>query len=68
MTINVCKSAKMYRKEICHEGNGGVEKRIYSLSLYFYVFHAMELLDKVRNVLRFLAECLSPIDCNGKTG
>jgi len=38
----------------------GVEKRSHSLSLYFYVSHAMEFLDKVRKILRFLVEGLSP--------
>ena len=53
-------SARIYCwKEICCEGSGGVEKRSYSLSLYFYMSHAMELLDKVRKILHFLAECLS---------
>ena len=44
---NVCRSARIYHwKEISREGSGGVEKRSYSLSLYFYVSHAMEFLDK----------------------
>jgi len=55
--INICRSARIYHwKEIYHEGSW---KKELFLSLYFYVSHAMELLDKVRKVLRFLAECLS---------
>jgi len=42
------------------EGSGDVEKRNHSLSLHFYVSHTMEFFDKVRKVLRFLAECLTP--------
>jgi len=54
------RSARIYRwKKIYREGSGGVEKRSHSLSLYFYVSHAMEFLDKVRKILRFLTECLS---------
>jgi len=40
-----------------YEGNGA-EKRNYSLSLHFYMPHVMKFLDKIRKVLRFLAECL----------
>jgi len=29
------------------------------LSYYIFTSHAMELLDKIREVLRFLAECLA---------
>ena len=54
----ICKDLSLERN--CREGNGGIEKRSYSLSLYFYMSHAMELIDKVRKVLRFLTECLSP--------
>ncbi|KYN16315.1 hypothetical protein ALC57_11433 [Trachymyrmex cornetzi] len=56
---NVCGSASIYHwKAIYREGI--VEKRSHSLSLHFYVSYAMEFLDKIRKVLRFLAECLSP--------
>jgi len=60
MTIpTFVESARIYHwKKICRERSGGVEKRSYSLS-YFYMSLAMKLLDKVRKVLRFLAECLS---------
>ena len=58
---NICGSARIYRwKEICCEGSSGIEKRSYSFSLYFYMFHAMEYLDKIQKVLCFLIECLSP--------
>ena len=40
--------------KICRKGSGSIEKRSYFVSLYFYVSHAMELLDKGRKVLRFL--------------
>jgi len=57
---NVCGCAKIYYwKEICHKGSGDVEKRSYCFSLYVYVSHVIEFFDKVRKVLRFLAECLS---------
>ncbi|KYQ47515.1 hypothetical protein ALC60_13462 [Trachymyrmex zeteki] len=58
---NVCGSARIYRwKEIYCEGSSGVEKRSHSLSLHFYMSHAMEFLDIIEKALRFLAECLSP--------
>jgi len=54
----VCESASIYRwKKICREGS--VEKRSHSFSLHFYVSHTMEYFDKIRKVLRFLAECSS---------
>ena len=37
-----------------------LRKGFLSLSLHFYMSHAMEFLDKIRKVLCFLAECLSP--------
>jgi len=56
---NVRGSARIYRwKEIYREGSS-VKKRNHSLSLHFYMLHVMEFLDKIRKVLRFLAECLS---------
>jgi len=53
MIVPICGSARIYRwKEICCEGSSGVEKKSYSFSLYFYMFHAMELFDKIRKILR----------------
>jgi len=52
-------SARIYRwKEIYREGSGNVEKKkLFSLIICLY---AMEFLDKVRKILCFLADCLSP--------
>jgi len=47
-------------KEICHEGNSDAEKGNRSHILHFCKLNVMEVIDKIRKVLRFLVDCLSP--------
>jgi len=58
---NVCGSTRFYqRTKIYHQGSGSTEKGTYSFTLHFCKSYAMEILNKIRQVLRFLVDCLSP--------